>query len=408
MRIALFSDSYYPRINGVTVSVESYAKKLTEFGHTVAIVVPSYPLPQQKDGLYMEEELDKKQCFTIIRLRSRTLVFSRADRSVLRNQWKVMEHALDSFKPDVIHINTEWVIGGFAVKYAKLRKVPVVFTLHTLWEKYITGYTKVIPPHLVPFIVKTCERKYLNAASQLIVPTELISQVAKRYGATCPITTLPTGIPDMKLEYNETIAKQIKETLFASHPVLNGKQILIYVGRLAKEKNMNFLIDAFEIIKQTHENTVLLIVGGGPIESELHTRAAKSPYSDSIVFTGFVRPETVTYYYSLADVFVFPSKTETQGLVTLEAMRCGIPVVAIGEMGTEDVMQGDHGGFMVKDNLPEFVEKTSLLLDDKQLHDEKAQEALSWGSKWSLQTLTPQLINVYKAAYACTTNFKEV
>jgi len=398
MNIAMFADGYYPRINGVTTSVESYARKLSELGHHVVIVAPSYPIEEQKNGRYIEAESDAKQPFSVLRLKSNQLVFSKVDRSVRRNQFAVLVRSLDAFKPDVLHINSEWVLGGFALRYSKLRGTPVVFTLHTLWEKYILNYTKIVPASFVPLFVKTVEHRFISAASQLIVPTELIRHVAERYGASCNITILPTGIPDFKLNYNKTYAAQIKAQLLEKFPALAGKRILVYVGRPAKEKNMPFLLSAFEQIKATHKDTALLIVGGGPVEGELHAIANKSKYRDSIVFTGFVSSEDVTYYYSLADVFVFPSKTETQGLVTLEAMRCGIPVVAIGEMGTVDVMQGDHGGFMVEDDTAQFVQKVNLLLDDEKLRTEKAKEAALWGSKWSLKILTPQLVTVYENA----------
>ena len=131
------ADGYYPRINGVTTSVESYARKLSELGHHVVIVAPSYPIEEQKNGRYIEAESDAKQPFSVLRLKSNQLVFSKVDRSVRRNQFAVLVRSLDAFKPDVLHINSEWVLGGFALRYSKLRGTRFVFTLHNLWEKSI-------------------------------------------------------------------------------------------------------------------------------------------------------------------------------------------------------------------------------------------------------------------------------
>lgn len=398
MNIALFTDSFFPRINGVVVSVNSFAIKLSELGHNVLIVTSTYTEKQQIDGQYIEKDLDKNQPFSILRLKSKPMFFSPADRSIFLSQWQLTLDTLDAFKPDVLHVNTEWVAGRFAVRYNKLRKTPLVFTLHTYWEKYISNYVKFVMPQLLPFIVKTGEHPYLQNASQLIVPTEQMIQVAQKYGVNCPITILPTGIPDLNQQYDKQTALSIKEKLYSEFPKLQSSRLLIYIGRLAKEKNLPFLLDMLEKVKKTHPDTVLLIVGGGPKEGDLKSLAQKSPVGDSVFFTGFVKSEDVIYYYSLGEVFVFPSKTETQGLVTLEAMRSGIPVVAIGEMGTIDVMQGDHGGFMVKDDIDEFSSKVCLLLDDKKLHDQKAKEAIEWGSNWSLKSLVPKLIDVYTRA----------
>lgn len=399
MKIAIFTDSFFPRINGVVVSVNSFAGKLVEAGHSVLIVTATYTEKQQIEGQYIEKEFDSRQTFSVLRLNAKRLLFSPQDRSIYYNQWKVALKALDAFKPDVLHINTEWVTGKFALRYHQLRGTPVVFTMHTYWEKYVLNYTKLVPPHLLPFVIKTGEHPFLSAASQLIVPTEQMAQVAQRYGVLCPITILPTGIPDLQQKYNEKMATVIKQSLYETYPALKGKRLLIYIGRIAKEKNLPFLLTILEKVQRDHPQTALLVVGGGPSEAEFASLARTSPVSDSVFFTGFVKSENVIYYYSLGEVFVFPSKTETQGLVTLEAMRSGVPVVAIGEMGTIDVMQGDHGGFMVTDDTDVFAQKVSLLLSDQKLHAEKAREAIEWGSRWSLKILAPKLIDVYEKAY---------
>ena len=147
-----------------------------------------------------------------------------------------------------------------------------------------------------------------------------------------------------------------------------------------------------ENAKKVYPDTILLIVGGGPELEPLQKRAAELKLSKNVCFTGYQNRDDLAYFYKLADVFVFPSVTETQGLVTIEAMMTGLPVVAIGEMGTVDVMQGNNGGFMVKNDVTEFSEKVIELLSNKELHKQKCEEALAWSKKWSLPDLTNTLV----------------
>ena len=155
-------------------------------------------------------------------------------------------------------------------------------------------------------------------------------------------------------------------------------------------------------VKKSVPDTALVFVGGGAEYEPLKARAKKLKCAWDICFAGYRTKEELAYFYDVSDVFVFPSKTETQGLVTVEAMLSGVPVVAIGEMGTVDVMQGDHGGFMVKDDVAEFSDKVVALLKNQQLRKKKAQEALDWGKKWKISALTPRLLECYeKAALIC-------
>ena len=145
---------------------------------------------------------------------------------------------------------------------------------------------------------------------------------------------------------------------------------------------------------------MLVFVGGGPELDNLKEKAKKTGYARDIVFAGYRSREELAYFYSVTDVFVFPSKTETQGLVTLEAMMAGVPVVAIGERGTLDVMKGDNGGFMVKEDVNEFSQRVLELLKDKELYAEKSHEAKKWAAQWSLDTLTEKLVTYYEEALA--------
>lgn len=404
MNIAFFTDAYYPRINGVAVSVRSYATKLAEMGHSVCIVCCNYDDEEDK------KDKKKKRSFLeddklhpnlkIYRISSINVFVSKEDKSARLSAWHDVKHAMDAFKPDIVHINSEFMVGYFGLTYSRHRNIASVYTFHTLWEDYVDGYIKFMPVYPAKKIAKEFIKFYLKRANILIAPTVNIANVIKSYGIERDAKILPTGIPQAlnvkKLNVRPLFFNQLHTLL----PRVQKKHILLYVGRVVKEKNLDFLFPVLAEVKKTFKDTVLVFVGGGPELDNLKEKAKKTGYARDIVFAGYRSREELAYFYSVTDVFVFPSKTETQGLVTLEAMMAGVPVVAIGERGTLDVMKGDNGGFMVKEDVNEFSQRVLELLKDKELYAEKSQEAKKWASQWSLDTLTEKLVTYYKEALA--------
>lgn len=400
MKIAMFTDAYFPRINGVAISVHSYALELTKLGHDVCVVCLEYTEKQQRNASFDEKKEDLNSPFKIIRIASSALIWSKEDRAARFDKWFYIKKKMDEFSPDVIHVNSEWVVGYYGAMYARHRHVPYVFTFHTLWEDYLANYVNFLPEFSTRLIGRDIVKFYLKRADIIIAPTNHIANVVHDYGIEHEVELLPTGISDSLYEYSEAQANKVNNFMKEKFPTCNffNKKILLYVGRIVKEKNLRFLYDVLININKTEKDVVLLFVGGGPYQEELEKDAVELGIQDSVFFTGYVAREDLLYFYKMADVFVFPSKTDTQGLVTIEAMLAGLPVVAIGIMGTVDVMQGNHGGFMVDDNVEEFSDKVKLLLNDKLLHDSKSAEAKEWGKQWSMGALTERLVSFYKKA----------
>ena len=255
---------------------------------------------------------------------------------------------------------------------------------------------KYIPATLAKRLGREIVIHYLKRADEIIVPTQRIADVVKKYGIKKEVDILPTGIPKSVYTIDSNRFSEFNKYFENRYPIIKNKKILLYVGRIAKEKNLNFLIRLFEKIQINNPDTILMFVGGGPDFNNIKDLASRNKYSEKIIFTGYCDREELPYYYHKAHLFVFPSVTETQGLVTIEAMRCGTPVVAIGEMGTYDVMQGNNGGFMVKNDIDVFAEKVEILINNKELYKEKSEEAREWSRKWSIKTLTPKLISYYE------------
>ena len=412
MKIAMFSDSYYPRINGVTVSVHSYAVELTKLGHKVAIVCLEYTEEQQRNAFFDEKKSDASSPFKIIRIPSQWIVWSNEDRFARFDCWRYLKKQVDAFAPDLVHGNGEWSIGYLGAMYARHRHLPFVYTFHTMWEDYIANYTSfitsLIPDRGLRLAGRTLVKFYLKRANLIIAPTKHIAQVVERYKINRPMEILPTGIPDNKFgKYSIFRAQSMFNTLARKFPAIKSRKILLYVGRVAYEKNLAFLFDVLKKVQEDEPKACLLLVGGGPYLEELKELAKAQGLEKSVCFTGYVPSKDVMYLYRMAQVFVFPSKTDTQGLVTIEAMMNGIPVVAIGELGTIDVMQGDHGGFMVGDDVAEFSDRVLSLLCDAKLRKQKSDEGKLWSEQWKISSLTPKLLSCYERVIAEKTHTKK-
>ena len=398
MKIAMFTDAYFPRINGVAVSVRSYAGALTRMGHEVEVVCLEYSEAQQRASDFDEKSSDSKSPFRVVRIPSSKLIFSKEDRMMRLDKWHRIRREMDRFRPDVIHINSEWTVGYFGALYAHHRHVPFVFTFHTMWEDYLANYVSLLPDAALRKIGRGVVKFYLKRSDVIIAPTRRIADVVREYGIDNDVDILPTGISDSQFSFSFSKSFMVSAALLRNFPHLRGKKILLFVGRIVKEKNLPFLFDVLVEVRRKVPKCALLMIGGGPFLDELKGMAAARGLSDSVAFAGYIDSSELVYYYKMSSVFVFPSKTETQGLVTVEAMLSGLPVVAIGEMGTADVMEGDNGGFMVGDSVEEFSARAVELLTDSALRKRKSREALEWGGKWRISALAPRLVECYEKA----------
>lgn len=390
MKIVYFTDAYWPRVNGVTVSIQTFADSFKRRGHHVRIVCPDYP--EYTAPLGPSDESD------IIRLPSIGSFFSKEDRVSNPLQLHDIMPQLDAFAPDVIHVQTEFSFGAMGRLYCSKRGYPVISTCHTHWEQYFEHYMQGVPSQLAKLIARTIMRYSYRKDSIIIVPSKQIASVLHGYGIHKEMAVIPTGLDAAFFAPNAERDERVKKGLYERFPRLRKGPILLFVGRIGQEKNVTFLFDMLVRVLEKHPTATLLMVGDGPFRAALAKHADSMGLSESCLFTGYMPREDLPSVYALADVFTFASKTETQGLVTIESMLCGTPVVAIGEMGTADMMAGDNGGFMVKDDLGEFVSRVLSLLEDPGLHARKAAEALEYAKRWTVDSLTDKMLAIYEDA----------
>jgi len=207
---------------------------------------------------------------------------------------------------------------------------------------------------------------------------------------------IPTGIDPEGLKGADRSFEKESSPLFERWPELKGRRVLLFLGRIGKEKNLVLMPKVLALVRKDIPSAHMLMVGDGPYRDELSSLFTSEGLKDHVTFTGYLDGTMKRSAFTLADVFVFPSVTETQGLVTAEAMMCGTPVVAVGEMGTRDVMGGDNGGFMVKNDQVEIASRITELLKDGELWRRRSNEALSRAELFSTDASALKLLSLYE------------
>jgi len=393
----MFTDTYWPRVNGVTVSVDSFSHALINAGHDVLIVCSSYP-HDANNPVSLQKEIKEEKKPKIVKVSSMPAFISGEDRISHFYKWHWVFKQVDNFKPDIIHVNTEVILGEFGFWYARIHNLPTVYTFHTMWEEYAPGYFDFLPVSIVKYFVRRILTSVLNRSYRVIVPTQQIEDTVRRYKNDLITFHLPTGIDIKLFAHNEEEIVIFRRQFEEIFPQLKNKRILLFAGRVGKEKNIGFLLDILPKILEKHPDVILLIAGSGPDLDYYMEEARKKGIESYCMFPGYFSRSDLAFIYSIAEVFVFPSLTDTQGLVTLEAMLSGTPVVAIGVLGTLAVMGGDNGGFMVKNNAYEFTSRVLELLENDELRGIKSLEAKKHASAWSIEELTKKLIFLYTTA----------
>jgi glycosyltransferase involved in cell wall biosynthesis len=388
MKVAFTSDVYWPRINGVTVSTNIFLNELTKLGHQIQLWAPAYPVPEGEAKPSRDDD-------RIHRLNAFGLFMSKEDRLVSPFQKRRFYQELDAFTPDLLHVQTEFGMAWLAIPYARKRGVPVVQTCHTYFEQYVNFYLPWIPKDFAKMVARVLTHQWFKHADAIITPTEPMKAVLQSYGITCPITVVPTGIPEEDFAGIDRARERRDSKYLVQYPILQGKKLMLYVGRIGQEKNVDFLLDAVERVKRKVPDSLLVLAGNGPYLETFKANVAARHLDDAVLCLGYVSHSELKHLYSLADVFTFASVTETQGLVTIEAMMCGTPAVAIGKMGTREVMAGDHGGFMVDDDPDAFSDAVVRLLTDPVLYQAKSSEAKAYSQNWTASRMAKRIEALY-------------
>lgn len=313
MRIGIFTDAYLPQINGVVSSIVTLKEELIKRGHTVYIITTKTKNAVEDDSnLIMVPSVP----FNIVP------DFNLANPVHIRTIRKVMNLNLD-----VIHSNTEFSMGTLAKIVSKLTGCPLIHTYHTLYE----NYTHYIPGTSFTSSKRSLARKFskffCDRSDMVIVPTQKVYDILQSYNVNSPISVVPSGIKIDRFSPSKFTAEE-KTSLRHKLGLSTEDNILLYVGRLSKEKDIDVIFNQLPSYCKENKNLKFLIVGDGPYRGELESMAANLGISNNVIFAGFQPQATVSIFYQIADAFISASKSETQGLTYVEAMASGLPVIA--------------------------------------------------------------------------------
>ncbi|MGQ4277262.1 glycosyltransferase [Pseudidiomarina sp. E22-M8] len=383
LKVAMFTNNYLPFIGGVPISIERLRRGLTGLKNTVLIVAPRY----RKKAKHEEN---------IVRTPS---LFSFGAKSEFRfaNIFSgYVRKKVKEFKPDIIHSHHPFWIGSLGVYLARRLKVPVVYTYHTRLEHY--AHNVIIPGNLFNnIIVHVLVRRFANKCDSIIVPTHSTEEYLRMIGVRRSIYVQPTGI---EFERFQTVDEQAVASLKEQQQITD-EIVFVSVARLSNEKNIDFIIDALAELKQKSAQPFrFLMIGDGPERQRLQDKINSLGLSYEITLVGSVPPEAMANWYQLGDVFLFASQSETQGMVILEAMAAGLPVVAVRASGIDDVVQDNVNGFKTPAQQSLWLEKVSLLLENPEKRQQMAEQAIDCAASHSVENFTKEVRYIYAETLA--------
>ncbi len=395
MRIGLFTDTYPPYINGVSTSVYMLKKALEKKGHQVYVVTVS--------NENMKYDVDKEE--NVLRIPGipigiydyrLTGIYPLRALNIIR-KWNL----------DIIHSHTEFGVGTFARIFAKQYNIPLVHTYHTMYEDYIHYITKGYFDKSSKKIVEYLTSFYCDkTANELIVPTKKTYDLFKqKYEFDRNIHIIPTGI-EIERFYKENVDQKLVTELKKKFLLLKDDFVIVFVGRIAEEKNIPFLLDAHKDLVKVSPNIKLLIIGDGPDLEGFKKRIAKQKLTDNIEFVGKVPWEEIPAYYQLADVFATASTSETQGLTVIEAMAAGIAPVCIDDESFNTTVIDDLNGKIFK-NQKGYIKAITELYNDRQKLADLSKQARLNAEVHSSKYYAERVLDVYNNALGGKKTFFE-
>lgn len=323
MKIAIFTEVYRPIVNGVVTSVDSLAEQLRALGHDVFTFAPHIPKGAESAGrvfrmpsLPLPARTEYRLTLPLVARRNKARFLSRCD---------------------IIHSHSLFITGWMASYYARRRfRVPLIYTYHTLLDSY--AHYSPLGQRITSQLTRELTKTYANAADAVIVPTRTVAGALRKQGVSAPICVVPTGIDiDMFRHVDQAAGRALRDRL----GIAPNAPLLLLVSRLAPEKNVPLALEALVQLRQRLSDAQLLLVGSGPLLHQLKEQTRMGGLTGAVHFVGAVEHAQIPLFYAAADVFVFPSVTETQGLVLAEAFASGLPVVALDNPQTRDVF-GEH------------------------------------------------------------------
>jgi 1,2-diacylglycerol 3-alpha-glucosyltransferase len=381
MHVLMVSDVFFPRINGVSTSIQTFHTTLARLGVHVTIVAPDYPGSDRE----ADAEAD------IVRLPSRAVPLDPEDRLM---QWRLLaqlDRRLASADFDLVHVQTPFAAHYAGLRLARARGITCIATYHTHFEEYLSHYIRFLPRSVMRAGARRLARHQCNALDAVVVPSQPMAATLRDYGGTRPLHVIPTGLPESQFVCGD--GKRFRET-WAIAP---ERKVALFVGRVAFEKNIGFLVEMLGIARRQRPDLLLVIAGEGPALPALRRHMAALHLDDHVRFVGYLpRDGGLRDCYAAADVFTFASHTETQGLVLLEAMAIGLPVLAIPALGTAEIINPGRGAVAAADAPEAFAAQLVALLNRPTKLLIMADDAINFAREWDAGTQGARLAALYR------------
>lgn len=382
MNILIVTNTFAPHVGGVARSVEAFTEAYRALGHQVLVVAPAFPgmAPDEVDVLRVPAIQE----------------FNASDFSVVLPVHPPLSEALDAFQPDIVHSQHPFLLGSTAVRIARSRGLPLIFTHHTLYEQY-THYVPGDSPALKRFTIElaTC---YANLCDHVFAPSESIRTLLLERGVNTPVEAIPTGV---RLE---RFACGDGEAFRRDQGIPQDAFVVGHMGRLAPEKNLEFLTRAVARFAGEAPDAHFLVVGDGPSRQAIMRLFAREGLDTRLHFAGVLEGRPLADALHAMDVFAFASKSETQGMVLTEAMAAGLPVIALDACGVREVVQDRRNGRLLREETPatlaSALQWTAAL--GEHAFRELGQAALATAENFSMPVSARKALACYEAVKART------
>ncbi|MFO7246279.1 MAG: glycosyltransferase family 4 protein [Thermaerobacter sp.] len=376
MRIGIFTDSYTPYVSGVVRSIVTLRDILESQGHEVYVFAPAYPHGCGADDA------------RVFRYPS-VAAPSYRDFRIPLPVWSRVRRDAGDLGLQVIHAHSPFIMGRLGMRLARSLGVPFCLTYHTLYdaylERYAAGFSTLLLPALHAYLQSFC-----NRTDVILTPTYAVYRQLRRMGVRSRLEVVPTGIDLRRFQAGSRAQGRRRLGLPGDVP------LLVYVGRLSVEKNLPLLLDAFRRVAAARLDVHMVMVGDGPLRAHLEAQTLERPLRGRLHLTGPLEPEAVADVLAAGDLFAFASVTETQGLVLVEAMAAGLPVVCVRSSATSEVVREGVDGLVVDNDAGAVAEALLRMLADPDARVRASRAARERARMFSVDRMARQMLDLYR------------
>ncbi|MEX2053948.1 MAG: glycosyltransferase [Candidatus Colwellbacteria bacterium] len=375
MRVGIFTNNYKPIVGGLTVSISNFRKGLQDLGHQVHIFAPQFNSYKDKEDhifRYPSARTKYKTEFPV------ALPSSKDEKYFKEN------------KIELIHSQHPWVVGRYGLKLAKRFNIPIIFTNHTMYSQYVDYLPKLLPRRLAMYFIEKSAIRYANKTNAVIAPTPGVKEYLLGKGVKRPIYIVPSGVEQ------ESLRSAPPANLRERFKIPEDHKLLLNLSRVGPEKNLPLILEAYKRALVEYPNISLVMAGGGAYLETLKEKAKEMGLESRVFFTGQVDMDKRGGYFKEGDVFVHSSLSETQGLIMVDSMAVGVPVVAVKAQGVVDVVEDGKSGLLTGGSADDLAKGILRLLRDDELRKRLSRGALQRAGEYTIEKTSKKLEEVYR------------